>query len=1131
MKIRSLGLLLACACLLPSPLAQAHQAEADFNDLFLGNTRTSGGTSSEPNFNNVNTGTGFASGGNGEYNNNTGVVLFEKGDLAVPAGVMNFISDQAAPVDPLAASAPSGVFFGSSSGSFFSRFQERAFAQPFTGNHIWFSYLFRLTGPDARGQLTFNQPATTTSDPDDGSAPPGAFGISMGHPDAEGAIAINLNPLENPSHLLAGNDPNLVYYDSVGGSGDYNGNGQIDGVDVGLGNAANVKSHLIIGRITFNSAGDEIIEVWLDPANARDPASSPPTLTATGDEIPAEGITSIAFRGTRTSAPVLESGAYTSGGHFALDHFRISDEADALDYVTGNVQVDPKLVIHPDSEDTNFNFQGVYGTGSPITAAAKTVTLHNAGATKNITINTIAFQNTAETATAPFVIEEQPPAGFVLAPNQSVEIKMHASSEIFETGFFNNLVISTDHPDQDMGLSVAATFYRSESRINANSSLNSNIDGWLSDAYTGDNTPPPVVAPGFIGSPGMVFLRGAGQTGGSDNLSQTMLNGAKDWELTFFFSPLDVSQMEAKIGRAPQADDRSFQLVIQSDNEAPVPASGTLGTFTDLHNGDAAMINIAYMPAGGGASNVPGFYVFNGNNWQLINLPAIEGSIDEGSDGILNANLQAPAVPDTVRSYLMRIKGTGFGTAQAKYSVSISQPNSTLTAATASDLAVWSSTSGQLNTPGGYTFTTGDISESGGGSTARTSFWFDEVSFFAVEARDPDFSLAANQIIYSHNGVTASGSISLTNTGFNNPLEITTIASTNSAFSSPQVLPLMVPAGTTVQIPVNVISGLTSGNTAARATFNFTGNVPLAPTRSVTAFVTATTTSNLVANWNFEVLGNETGGDNDSFAIWDEKPNQTSSKDVQGFGDPPGIAAYLGRNTGISSPFGIPTGDFVLEYDFAFKDAGDSQRSFSMRLNGASGFAMTLFYRAGSWFVAEGEGDMEVLGNAFLNPSADGNVDFDLNDAGDSKSVYKMPFTANAWNTAEPRYQFDILDSTGTVVASSPPLTRSASVDPVGASSILFQSADVAEAGFWVDNIKAGAIVESAVPITGFSKTAGGFTISWDNGGNNIILERSTTLLTGSWEILPLSPTDISAGTYNDTTAPADHAFYRIRRP
>ena len=87
------------------------------------------------------------------------------------------------------------------------------------------------------------------------------------------------------------------------------------------------------------------------------------------------------------------------------------------------------------------------------------------------------------------------------------------------------------------------------------------------------------------------------------------------------------------------------------------------------------------------------------------------------------------------------------------------------------------------------------------------------------------------------------------------------------------------------------------------------------------------------------------------------------------------------------------------------------------------------------------------------------------------------------------------------------------------------------KSGTMADNLHVLWAPGSAVSATGYGKIASSFSISWSNGGNPVILERSTTMEDGSWQPLTLSPTDVSTGTFNDATAPADNAFYRIRRP
>ncbi len=1093
--------MLACTAV-SIPPAVAGQVEADFNDMLLGNTMTRINTGSE-NYLNVNSGSGFLpniptdnSGGRGEYNNNTGVVQFEKGDLILPAGASpGYVSVQESPVDPKARGTNSGVVFGSStnaSGEVFTRMQDRGFATPMTNSVIWFSFLFRADGPNAQGALVFNPPA----DSDSGSNT-GDFLISIGSPTTPGAVAINLNPAQTPAALVPGGPANLIYYDGIGTS-DHNGNGVVDGVSVGKEGTAGIRTHLIIGRITQNTAasGPDTIEVWLDPANGADPTGQTPTLSYTGDEIPTTGLAAIGFKGTRAFAPAPAGGPYTSGGHFAIDHVRLSDQGNALAFVTGNAPPDPKLALAPGSPG-NFNFRGVYGTGTPLSSQPITVTLRNEGTANPIQITGIDFA----TATTVFTVTDAPTLPFTLAPQATTTITMQAGSGTFETTFTNSLKVSTDHPDQDMALSVSATFYSAGSRINQNSSLDSNINSWVTDNFTGDDTPPGIVTPGFIGTVGKALMKGAGHPGGGnpDNLSQTVLNGARDWELTFFFSPLTAAQFESRNGGSWTGTDRLFQVIIQSDSLVPVPAYSTFGSWTDLHNGVAGMINLAYLPAQGG------FRVFNGSNWQTTGLPALTGPADQNN------------------VYLVRVKGTGFGTASAKYNVSVSQPNSTLTAATSADLTVWSSASGQTNTPGAYTFTTGDVSTSGGATVKTGSYWLDEVSFFSVQARDPDYAITA-QTVFSHEGTTTAGGLVVTNTGFNNDLVIDSMNFQFAhVFNSPQAFPMTIPAGTSATIPVNMVNGFTTTNNAARGGVNFTmNNVPLAPTRSVALLGTYTSAGNLAGNWNFEIPGGDVIGDSDSFGIWYETGNITNSKDATGLVDGSTISAFVGQDAIVYTPLGAAVDDFSAELLFAFKDSSD--RAFNIQLGAANGSALGLFYRGGAFYATENETET-FLFEVPLEASGDANNDNSLG-AGETKHVYRMHINCEDWNSGPPTYQINISTLDGTPVYTSERLAYFTGSPAGGGNRIQFYTQNIPGAGFWVDNVRvAAASAGPGVVITSIAGGAGGFTLTWDSGGAAVTVERSTTLQPGSWETVSQADAD---GTFSDATAPPGAAFYRV---
>jgi hypothetical protein len=1142
MKTPSLLSLVAVAAIAMPTGAAGGQAEADFNDMFLGDTRTTFGAGS-PNQGNYNTGKGFmpfnsaqAGGGAGEWNNGTGVPLFAAGDLGVPAGVANFISKQGPDVN-----GGTGVVFTSGTGVNFTRMQERAFAAPLTGQEVWFSFVFRLAGPQAEGKISFNVPSTQQADP--AQTNPGSFAISLGANGRPGALALNLSPNQTAASLISLGEatPELVYYDDRNGNGvidggevDLNGNGIIDGVAVGTNNLASIRPHLIIGRVLVNPSGDDVIQVWLNPPNAADPTLQPPTLTATADKVGPGGIFSVGFFGTRRDAPTPAAGPYTNGGLFAVDHFRISDNANALQYVSGNVPLDPNLVIAPDSPASNFNFAGVYGSGNPIVSQPRTVKLVNSGSTQPIQILDIRFQN----PTPVFTITAAPQLPLTLAPGQSASISVQASSSTFETLFSNTLIVDTDAdtPDnpQDRAISVAATFFTAGSRVNRNHSFDSNLNDWVSDHFF-QNTPPIRVTPGFMGTAGMVRLRGEGDVAGGspDNFSQNVLNGAADWEFAFLFSPLDVSQFANYAGFEPDGElgDRSFQVVIQSDNKSPQPASGTEGKFTDEHNGKAALINLAYLPTGGGLS------VYDGRRWVGLGLPMLPGSIDvpliEGAivgDGRLD-----PAV-DVVNSYLVRIKGTGFGTPAAKYSVSVSQPNSTTTAQTAQNLTLFDAVEGAVHTPGSYTFTTGD-SRSGSGNNGEamtTSYWIDEVSFYAVQARDPDMSLPNGLTITSHNGITTSGGLSVTNTGFSQALNISQVVFGNpSVFSTTQALPLVVPAGTSAQIPVSLQpAGIAGGNNAIRSTVSVTSDAFPPPNSTINIVGVATTDANVIGNWNFEVPGGDTVGDTDTFLVWNEN---VATKDVPGLVAGSTTAASVGLLTSLNAPFGVPADSFTAEFAFAIRQT--SSRAFNVVFRTGNNGQVNLRYEAGRWEAFKNVGGDPTGWQPVINmtssplvPSVDANNDLSLDSPGDTKSVYRLRFSAKGWMGPTPTYRIEVMDAGGNLLAASAPELAFYQNEMIagGGRLINFDTNNGSSPGFWVDDVKVAVVVPTSneVRVTGVQGGPGGFTIRWDSGGAAVTVQRSLDLI--NW--VTISENDVD-GTHADSQAPAAKAFYRLVAP
>lgn len=1212
MKPKSLMPLLACVTTVFPTALFGGQAEADFNDMFLGSTRTRGDAASANN-GNLNRGSGFlaataaADGGAGEYNNDTGVAQFEAGDLPVPAGVSGFVSAQAA--------SGTGVVFGSGAGTTFRRMQDRHFSTPMAtaGGEVWFSYLYRLQGPNAEAQVFFNSPITTSS-----ASQAGAFGISMGAALAPGALALNLDPLQSAANLLGTPgfpaSPNLLRYDDLNGSGtidgtetDLNGNGIVDGVEVGLVNAANAKSHLVIGRIVVDPApgAPDLIEIWHDPANVADLATlGTPTLTATSDEISATGVFSIGLEVVRGTVPAPAGGPFTSGGKAAIDHLRVSDQPNALDFVTGNVLPDPDLAIDATSPSPNFNFAGVYGSGSPITSAPRTIKLVNNGLTQDIVINSLTFQN-GNTAGV-FSIDSAPALPKTLAPGETTTVSVTATSSVFSTLFSETLVIDTDEDSpgnpQDMTVPVAATFFTAGSRVNLNSTFNTNLADWRDDAFN-LFTPSVRVLPGFDATGGMVRIKGVGDVvaGAPDNLSQPVLNGAQDWEFTFKMSPVPAADFAKYTGLAPAAVDRTFQVIIQSDSKIPEPASGTEGTWTNEHNADAALINLAYFPAAND------FGVFDGTTWQMLNIGPISGSTDitpapvvtpltdTDGDGIndawegiyfpgdlnaINATTNSDADPltdlqefiagtspisedtdndtiaddqdhhgngslsaatgDTVNWHLVRIKGTGFGTGAASYSVSVSAANSTLTADSATGLTHFDATEGTTSTPGGYTFTSGDISDgsSDNGAALATTFWFDDVSFFATQAPDPELQVGTVPTIVAHNGTALPGTLAISNGGFSNDLTVSALNfAGGSVFSTTQTLPLVIPAGTSVDVPIVLNpASITAPNNAVIDTLTVVSNGFPVSSRNVSLLGAATTSGQMLPNWNFEVPGTDVVTDTDTFATWNDSITVTN---VAGLVPGSSTAANLGAGASLINTLGAPASGFQISFPFTMQTPGSgSDRLMNLQLRTAVALNGTeeINLRVSNTVPAQVQlfnGAWTGYGPTFTPAlSSDANADGDFDDVGDTKNVYTFVLSGSGWATPAPTFGFKLIGPDGTTVLSDVQglTTVQAFRDQFDALASALGRIDFlttsGQPRFCVDDVNVALVLPSEVNVTGFTGGPGGFTITWDSGGAPVKVSRSTDLIT--WTDISLGDAD---GTHTDASAPAGKAFYRVELP
>lgn len=171
-----------------------------------------------------------------------------------------------------------------------------------------------------------------------------------------------------------------------------------------------------------------------------------------------------------------------------------------------------------------------------------------------------------------------------------------------------------------------------------------------------------------------------------------------------------------------------------------------------------------------------------------------------------------------------------------------------------------------------------------------------------------------------------------------------------------------------------------------------------------------------------------------------------------------------GQRIGQNPPFAAP--DWYLDFYFAIRDAG-ANRAFSLLINQAAGAENTgaatinLRYQtaqfntfaAGTWGTDLGLGTIQV--------SNDANADGDLDDAGDSKFVYRMRLTGHSWGMPAANYDIELSEPNSTnLTRRVNGLTRYQTSSGVNGppQSFVFNTAFGSNPGFWVDDVEFGII-------------------------------------------------------------------------
>jgi hypothetical protein len=499
-------------------------------------------------------------------------------------------------------------------------------------------------------------------------------------------------------------------------------------------------------------------------------------------------------------------------------------------------------------------------------------------------------------------------------------------------------------------------------------------------------------------------------------------------------------------------------------------------------------------------------------------------------DGILDATQG-----DTVNAYLVRIKGTGFGTPAATYSVSVSQPNSLTTAASVSGLGIFHAQDITAHTVRSLLFTTGDKTSQSGGDVlaATTPFWIDEVRYMAGAAAGRRLEFAAGPLYFNiHNSTSLNKVLTLRNTGFDSALSVTAAQFSNPLFSrTSPALPLNIPAGGAVDVTISFDASSLAQGSFSEGTLEFVSDDSYQPSQSRTLLAAATTDAVLLPNWSFEQPGHDTVNDSDTFASWTEGFAPAAIMDVPGIVAGSSTAAYLRgpvNPSDMQNSFGVETANFALDFRFAIRNAAPADRQLSVQVLGTGGIdgLVNLRYQNGNLEAYDGAVFQPILSVPLLGSDDQG--DFDL--TGDNAHVYRMVINGTGFGTSAASYKVSLYDTNGTSLLGTSAVVSHFQDQRVltgmKAGIVRFASRFGNCPGFWVDDVSASLVsVSPTVTVLSFTKVPGSATINWSSP-TPVTVQRSTDLT--NWSDVS---TGNATGTFTDANAPSDSAFYRLVTP
>ena len=744
---------------------------------------------------------------------------------------------------------------------------------------------------------------------------------------------------------------------------------------------------------------------------------------------------------------------------------------------------DPILKID-DTGTTEEDFR----FGSLLQPTTRTLTFVNDSASGNGTINIESISITDD-ANGAFAIVGSPSYSNaanspLLSNGDSVSITVQATNNA--TGeLAGTLVIDST----SSGGNIGADFNDLEIPIVAesflpNAILNTNpfFDEGLSDWQGNSN----LITPGFApGSSSAVVLPGEGGPFAEVEAvlyNNSITNGAADWEFSTYFTPITRDNFEDYVQSVPDGElaDRTFQWVLLSDDtNAPNPRYNET-------QADRTLINLAYFPVSPGVESAGDFFVYDNMSleWVSLGIGEIAGSVDADTsdqgvgngDGILDPS---PGSQDEVNVYRLVVRGTGFGTPNASYDVTVTKVSGpdTFTSGSSTGREEFFRVNGANATPAAFAFITSDLVFDTNENQAFTPpFWVDDVAFFNSSAPNPSLSLLSTPSFIEVDAPatpTGTSSFSLRNDGTSENLDISSINFNRNGFSviSPSV-PFSIAPGSLQEITIGWDSTAADNSTYERATMTVLTNDPSNSTINldIDAGIPGVSQTKLLANSDFETPGTDPAGDTDTFAVWEEANINDDEATANNAINVPslvgtGESAYLrGASDGgvyLSQTVTAPLSSFELLCDFAFLEGGALQ--WGVVLNGL-GTEVNIRLNGNNLQIFNGlsiptgyETVMNLGATSPLLPSEDADNNGSLNDAGDTKNVYRARVICNGWGTLDPTTSIEFLDLSGTVLASGGPFRVFRDGVPNTPTSRLnrvrFQTQFSGAPGFWIDNV------------------------------------------------------------------------------